>query len=450
VTCQATEPRGQLSYRSSLAAIDLARLRVRSYRSRGRVELSAADTEVLVGVLRKAADRAATRVAAAARSAVGIGADPESVGAVVHRILTRSRFFKGSRFSFDRATAVALVREQVVDGAPIRLMVRGFPFKQWDNGLKAAGPGADLADLAAVLRLWELAAAIQGCYPPGVRLWIRRDGDYYRPRPQADLDTYGDGLGALCALAGLADFGSWYDDRTLLASLLGTDRAAKRRRLIAEFTETIGEVVGPVADRLDAVAAGDRIERAFRASPEVVAIPRFDRIFRSLLFSLPVPTASGPDHMDLARRVLADVHGVRDAAVSDRIRDIRRSLRSRAWQESIGYLAVLLADERIGAWDSLPPHIRLVNNTGDRYGMPGISYLGGSPLLPWHGTGCVDHKGQVSVDFLAVQVDRGFVPVMSEVTGPDQPLLMVPPDLVSADGAGLVSQFYEQVRMRSR
>jgi hypothetical protein len=56
----------------------------------------------------------------------------------------------------------------------------------------------------------------------------------------------------------------------------------------------------------------------------------------------------------------------------------------------------------------------------------GFSYLGGSTLLPWHGTGCLDNRGLVCAEFLVSLDHRDFLPVYSNLLSDRQPLLMVP------------------------
>jgi hypothetical protein len=56
----------------------------------------------------------------------------------------------------------------------------------------------------------------------------------------------------------------------------------------------------------------------------------------------------------------------------------------------------------------------------------GFSYLGGSTLLPWHGTGCLDNRGLVCAEFLVSLDHRDFLPVYSNLLGDRQPSLMVP------------------------
>jgi hypothetical protein len=411
------------------------------------IELTAGQTQSIIDGIVADSALAAQRIAAGVRHAVGAGTDPESVGAAVHRVLTRSRFLKGSRSLLDVPTVVSRVRPAVRAGAPIRLVTRGFPFKQYDSGLKAAGPLPDLAELGALVRLWELTAAITACYRPGVDLWVRRDGGYHRPRSEADIDAYAGGLRLLQASLGLPDFLSWFDDRKLAPALLDTELATRREQLIEEFADRIDAIIEPAAERLDTEAASTLLAARFADLPAASGLAVFHDLFRSLLFSSPVPTPAGVEQREYARRVLADVRALDG---STELAAARRQVLRRAWRETVRFQATQLADTQVGVWDRLPPHIRLVNNPGRDHGVIGFSPLGGSGLLPWHGTGCVDDRGLVSVNFLAVLVDRGFVPVTSGLLGTSQPFLMVPPSVTGRRGGRRVLLDDLSARLRPR
>ncbi|MGH3966040.1 MAG: hypothetical protein ACRDRY_22780 [Pseudonocardiaceae bacterium] len=91
----------------------------------------------------------------------------------------------------------------------------------------------------------------------------------------------------------------------------------------------------------------------------------------------------------------------------------------------MNYLAACMADAAVGVARHFPPHARLAT-VASRPGCSGFSYLGGSTLLPWHGTGCLDGRGLVCAEFLVSLDHRSFLPVYSDLIGDEQPLLMVP------------------------
>jgi hypothetical protein len=109
------------------------------------LDLGPAGAQLLLGSLRAQADAAAVRLGEATRhhlerSESGWCAErPHDVAVAVHRMLTRSRFLKVSRSCFPPDLAIAKIGPFVEQRLPVTLMVSGFPFKQHDNGLKAAG-----------------------------------------------------------------------------------------------------------------------------------------------------------------------------------------------------------------------------------------------------------------------------------------------------------------------
>ena len=163
-----------ISHARSLRALPLHLLRTSSWADQWPVRLDATELATLLSTLRAGSDAASARLAEnaigyATGSTGGLAGShfgsrppksPHDVVAALHRILTRSRFLKGSRSCFPLDTAVAQMLPFVQARQPITVLTIGFPFKQHDNGLKAAGPWPDLAELGALLRLKELHEAV--------------------------------------------------------------------------------------------------------------------------------------------------------------------------------------------------------------------------------------------------------------------------------------------------
>ncbi|MGH3902409.1 MAG: L-tyrosine/L-tryptophan isonitrile synthase family protein, partial [Pseudonocardiaceae bacterium] len=146
-----------------------------------------------------------------------------------------------------------------------------------------------------------------------------------------------------------------------------------------------------------------------------------------LVYSVPVPAPSTPaaDPRQWACEVLAWPDGYAEPDLSPDLVSARREVLASAWQDSVNHLAASLADAAAGVTRHYPPHVRLATVTS-RPGCSGFSYLGGSTLLPWHGTGCLDGRGLLCAEFLVSLDHRGFHPVYSHLLGDEQPLLMVP------------------------
>ncbi|MGH3737828.1 MAG: L-tyrosine/L-tryptophan isonitrile synthase family protein [Micromonosporaceae bacterium] len=426
-----------LSHVRSLAAVDLARMRSLAAPPARRVELDREATNRLLSALVAHSWRAVDQLVAEGRRRA---AERTPLG-FLHHVLTHSRFRRGPRRHFPLAALRDRVGRFVTAGEPVPVALQGFPFKHCDNGLKAAGPLPDLGDLGAVLRLVELQRACTAYYPPGLDVMVMADGGYFRPRAPADLHRYRTALWRLEELAGLGGALRWRIKRDVIAESLGT-AAARREEYVRDYQELIDERVRPYAARHDAAAADEPLASVL---PE--RTPRFSGLYRSLLYSVPVPSPNGEVGPEWSRRVLADLPGD-GRHVPAAVRLARRAVLRRAWDATVEYLAVLAADLRCRVDQALPPHLRLRSGlTGP--GELGLTYLGGSTLLPWHGTGCVDERGQVAVDFRVVLHDRGMVPVHTPSTGPRQPFAMVPSAYVTPDD-DLAPELLRRIRLRRR
>jgi hypothetical protein len=443
-----------------LRALPLAQLSTTSGIDRGvdrmPLHLDAEETQVLLATLRSSSEAASARLAdnASAHLTRWWGCwsprDPRQVVAALHRILTRSRFLKGSRSCFPLQTAMAQIMPFVEARQPVTILASGFPFKQHDNGLKAAGPWPDLAELGALLRLKELQRAFAALYPPGLQVVVLNDGGYLRPRASVEMRRYQRQLHRYAQLVGLGDAVLFHDQSRFVAGVLGPRGWQRRERYHRSFREVISLLASNPCS-LDGARRAD--QRLTEALPRdlLVAVPSFHDILSSLLYSVPVPVPAGTDPQRWACQVLARPDDYADPDLPPGLASARRQVVTAAWGDTVNYLAASLADVASGVAERYPPHVRLAT-VATRQGCSGFSYLGGSALLPWHGTGCLDGRGLLCAEFRVSLDHRGFLPVYSDHVGAAQPLLMVPfARTVFSEGRRRVDpELLATARLRSR
>lgn len=427
-----------ISHARSLRALPLHLLRTSSWVDQWPVRLDAAELAALLSTLRAGSAAASARLAdnAIAHATASTGGihgqlsssrppqNPRDVVAVLHRILTRSRFLKGARSCFPLETALAQMGPLVQTRQPITILTVGFPFKQHDNGLKAAGPWPDLAELGALLRLKELHDAFAAVYPPGLRVVVLNDGGYSRPRGWAEMRRYRRQLRHYAQLLGLDDATRFCDQSCFVARLLGPRGWARREQQRRRFREVITLLAGNPRS-LDSATGIDRRLAEELPSALLVSVPSFRDILSSLVYSVPVPARVGVEPRRWACEVLAWPDGFNAPELSPELVSARREVVGWAWQDTVNYLAASLADVAVEVARRFPPHVRLAT-VASRPGCSGFSYLGGSTLLPWHGTGCLDGRGLLCAEFLVSLDHRNFLPVFCDLIGDDQPLFMVP------------------------
>ncbi len=419
-----------ISHARSLRALPLDLLGTSSWADQWPVRLDRGEFRTLLSTLRANSEAASSRLAdnAIAHLVTTTGSwsphYPPDVVAAMHRVLTRSRFLKGSRSCFPLATAMTQIGPFVETRQPVTILAIGFPFKQHDNLLKAAGPWPDLAELGALLRLKELQGAFTALYPPGARVVVLSDGGYSRPRGSAEIRCYRRQLRRYAQLVGLDNSVLFYDQFCFVARLLGP-RGWRRRE---QYRHTFHELISLLAAyprSLDSAGRTDqRLAQALPASL-LAGVPSFHDILSSLVYSVPVPAPAGADPRQWACEVLAFPDGYAEPDLSPDLASARREVVASAWRDSVNYLAASLADAATGVTRHYPPHVRLAT-VSSRPDCSGFSYLGGSTLLPWHGTGCLDGRGMLCAEFLVSLDHRGFHPVYSDLIGDEQPLLMVP------------------------
>lgn len=427
-----------ISHARSLRALPLHLLRTSSWADQWPVRLDADELAALLSTLRAGSDAASARLA---ENAIGYATAwtggtagphsrswppnaPHDVVTALHRILTRSRFLKGSRSCFPLDIAVAQMLPFVQARQPITIVTIGFPFKQHDNGLKAAGPWPDLAEIGALLRLKELHDAFAAVYPPGLRVVVLNDGGYSRPRGWSEMRRYRRQLRRYAQLLGLEDAARFCDQSCFVARLLGARGWARREQYRRRFRELITVLAGNPRS-LDSATGID--QRLLEELPHALLsnVPSFRDILFSLVYSVPVPARADVEPRRWACEVLAWPDGFCAPELSPEVVAARREVLGCAWQDTVNFLAASLADAAVGVARRFPPHVRLAT-VASRPGCSGFSYLGGSTLLPWHGTGCLDGRGLLCAEFLVSLDHRNFLPVYCDLVGDGQPLLMVP------------------------
>jgi hypothetical protein len=427
-----------ISHARSLRALPLHLLRTSSWVDQWPVRLDVGELAALLSTLRAGSETASARLAdnAIAHATASRGGNPGQLSgsrppqnpgdvvAALHRILTRSRFLKGSRSCYPLETAAAQMGPLVQALQPITILTIGFPFKQHDNGLKVGGPWPDLAELGALLRLKELHDAFAAVYPPGLRVVVLNDGGYSRPRGWAEMRRYRRQLRHYAKLLGLDDAIRFCDQSCFVAGLLGPRGWARREQHRHKFREVITLLAGSPRSLDSATGIDQRLaEELPRAL--LVNVPSFRDILSSLVYSVPVPARAGVEPRRWACEVLAWPDGFNAPELSAEIVSARRELVGWAWQDTVNYLAASLADVAVEVAQRFPPHVRLAT-VASRPGCSGFSYLGGSTLLPWHGTGCLDGRGLLCAEFLVSLEHRNFLPVYCDLIDDDQPLFMVP------------------------
>ncbi|MEY8041112.1 L-tyrosine/L-tryptophan isonitrile synthase family protein [Saccharopolyspora cebuensis] len=425
----------RLSHTHSLEELQVGALRQNRLARRWAVHLSESESLSIVGSILADGDRAAARVARGAAAKFGLDrcrALPDRRDRVVralHHVLTRKQFIKGARAHYPVEDLRRDVEPFLRQDRPIDVVLLGFPVKQCLNRLKAAGPLPDLAELGGLARLRELQRAVSAIHPPGLHFNILSDGRHFRSRPPAITEAYRRKLREYVELVGIADCTTVEEIDEVAGQRLGPDLHAVRAARISRYRALLADSLRDFDITDEPLRTLERVhERTAGITglrPHIVGL--FREMLMSLIYSVPVGEPPGGDRLAWSAAVYADIYNTTDRGVPAAVRAERSAVLRRAWRTAIRYLATLQVDEDLGYERMFGHRVRLTV-TASRPGCLGFTYLGGSGLLPWQGTGVVDGRGQVAVDFAISTLDQGFVPVYSPLLGPRQPWLMVPAD----------------------
>ncbi|MFK4085004.1 L-tyrosine/L-tryptophan isonitrile synthase family protein [Kribbella sp. NPDC020789] len=433
-----------LSHATSIAHLPLGELRARPLLAEHSVRLDHAASTALVERLLTNALADAAETAERTRRQL----PDASALRLVHHILTRKQFRRGTRSAYPLEVAARDMLPYIERGEPIQVVLPAFPIKQADSRLKALGTLPDLAELGLLVRFRELAEAVAAVYPPGLRITVLTDGNHFRLRDRTVTAEYLRKVSDYVDLVGAKEL-ELRDIDEAAAERLGRDAVRSRSEVLAAHHAKLADAYRDLDVTVDPAGALTQSYDLDPAGPHPpgLALPE---IFRSLVHSVPTPTGTGTGDWDAL--IHADIYNV-GSAVPPEVAQARRVVLQAAWDAALRYLAVTRADHDLGYDRMFWPRVRLTLSTSvpERCGFAG---LGGSAVPPWQGTAAVDPRGHISTDFVVHLRDQGFVPIYSPLLGDDQPWFMAPITMTEPlDRPGphrLIPSFQDRIRLRRR
>ena len=230
----------------SIAQIRLSDLSSRPTATSHGVWLTAAQTKRLTGHLVRAAvtsgEQTAERVTRWG-STLPPSSDEERIARLIHRVLSRKQFRRGSLKGYPPTRALTDMLPAIRSHAPIHAVLPAFPIKQADSGLKAFATLPDLAEFGFLVRLKELHTAVSGVYAPGMRITLLSDAQHYRSREAAQTRAYAEKIGEYVQMAEAADFIEVRDIDEAAAELLDTrDRPARLAARMQALTDAFAQL----------------------------------------------------------------------------------------------------------------------------------------------------------------------------------------------------------------
>ncbi|MFD0921784.1 L-tyrosine/L-tryptophan isonitrile synthase family protein [Saccharopolyspora rosea] len=435
--------RPSLSHTTSLADLSIGDLSTRPTVWQQGVELSSDEQLAVISDVCSRAREAGHALGRRVRAATPPGT-PTSL--VVHRVLI-AKAFGTARSAYPPEAAEADMAAAIEAGEPIPFVLLGPPTKQDGSRLKALGGAPDLSEVGMVARLLQLDTAVRQVYAPGVRISALTDPSHFRFREPGRYADYHHLFDQLLKQAGADRFVTLTDIDDAADEHPRCGDRAERPRLLAEHRARYEAAFAGLDVRRDPPAA---LAEADARDPGAAGMPRFVEMFRSVLHAVDVPHRGG-DPLAWSQRLYADPLDVVDPAVPAEVRHARADLLELAWQETITYLANKHVDEDLDyaqLWKS--DCVRMSLSIRPALGRYRFVPIGGSGVMPWHGTAALNDQCEISVDYVLSLADQGFRPVYvpgmepSETTGIRQPWFMAPTRLLDGGVSSL------GIRLRSR
>jgi hypothetical protein len=295
-------------------------------------------------------------------------------------LLTSSAYRKGSlrqmEFAQCRSALLAKLRRCVRLGTSIPLTLMAFPFKVPNPAKVGLRTIPDLAEFGAILRLCRLNALVKSIYEPGLELHIIHDGTYL-------ADTFG------IALEEVREYEAYF---RVLIRAAGADEFIQCH----DFVSLIGSYASRVQRELeDLRAATLQWWQANRNSAEWASL--FSKTLGMInLRELPAHVAA---------LLMAEA---RHGRLPAKYHEIER-------QTCAAMLQYHLRDTVLHRFDPRPEHFpdAIHVTTQVRPGRLALWLIRrGRSLLPWHGVGVLDARGQARVDSAErVMNNAGYRPI---------------------------------------
>ncbi|GHJ41630.1 L-tyrosine/L-tryptophan isonitrile synthase family protein [Streptomyces sp. TS71-3] len=466
----AEQPGPALCAATRLSALHLDTLRHDPVIERHAVRWTAEQTREFVDHLVTGALASADRTARHAedmlrRRTAALLTAGERAAWLVHHILQRKQFRLGPSSHYPVEQALREMLPFVRRGEPVQVCLPFFPGKFAHSGLKAVGHLPDLGELAMLVRILELAAAVRWVHAPGLRLFLATDGHHYRghhagriAEGMATLRRYAEEVGVAGPSIEIADYDE-LAERHNGPRYVARQRAL-RSRIVAEYHAALRDL--------------DITEGPLRTLREVRRRDRrggFVDVFRSLVFSVPMPEPAAPGATPGRapcdtpapgrtapgaawwKAVHVDLYDLSEDRAAPDVIAARKGILRAAWDDAAEYVATRHADAQIGYRERVVLGA-VQATTRPVPGKAGMNLLGGAPLFCSHGTGAIDARGIVCNDFAVALLDQGFVPLYSPLLGTRQPFAMVPVTVTGAapDGSGnrIDPAFLRTVRLRRK
>ncbi|MGH3437444.1 MAG: L-tyrosine/L-tryptophan isonitrile synthase family protein [Sciscionella sp.] len=321
---------------------------------------------------RSASENVASRLTAAAKraraSAHVYGVSTPGAAEVATEILFDRHLVKPREQHRSRASVQQHFRSLRESKAPLRIGLPLFSRKPV-SPIKNRGPYPDLAEIASMLRCYQLAAMLSQVHDTKTEFLIFADGVKYRRACETDLlqvRLYQDALRYWCDQLGISDLVQVIDYEDAVCSALGVD-AAKRRE--AQYEQCRANLSGNYEQHFDPYDPARSLATISQLSP---LGEQLSFTFRSIASSVCYQTDGLGARLarceDQATRLylthlanlLTDlrthphvVHSEAGSSADDVAISIE--LRAEAWQAAIRYVAISLVDRALDVWSIINP-----------------------------------------------------------------------------------------------
>ncbi|MBH1933881.1 L-tyrosine/L-tryptophan isonitrile synthase family protein [Streptomyces sp. AV19] len=221
--------------------------------------------------------------------------------------------------------------------------------------VKNRGPYPDLADIASLLRCYELAAVLSRSYDEEVEFLVFADGVKYRRACGTGLPRvrdYQEALRFWCEQLGIGGLVKVVDYEEAVRSALGgeaTDRREERYRAYCALLRSghdglfdPRDPAGSLAAVRQASAEGEQLDFTFRSIASSVHYRAED---------LGARLARHED--EASHRYLRYLAGLLESGPSADA--LHAELRAEAWQAAIRYVAISLTDRELDVWSVINP-----------------------------------------------------------------------------------------------
>lgn len=337
------------------------------------------------------------------------------INKIILEILLARRYRGGKREDRDPELLYSKIKERTTKKLPIRLTISLYPCKI-PNPLKSGGEFPDLGELISLARLKEIALSVEKIYSPGLKIIVLLDGFRFKKilhYSTKKIISYQSVLFKMLHSIDGEKYIELNDYNEVLNNNISKDELIKKNKLYMNFRKKYELIFGKMIDIKNPI---EYINHLLNRSNNKEIINKFISLYMSLLYCSPIQVETKQLLKEnFILKVFSDIFNFEDFDLN--INNTRKKIVKKVWGDAINYIAEITSGRTIKPIEKIyPDSIRCdMHNIKSRLTLYSVDRS--TKLTPFHSTGYVNDRGEISTKFRIQLVNGAYIPVYGIILG---------------------------------